>query len=390
MTYDGEIADDIKTYAAAQGLKIESWELKYWREQQAIPYIGEVPHSSGRGRTGLYPHGTARQVVALKQFLKQKNNLKHATWQLWLSGYWVGNRWNRDRLLDAAADYESEIRIVRNEAFNANGTAFSDPALDWLEKEPRFYNGGLRLIRKLVGAKRFGTFLFHMLRIAFGEEIETGPAWRPSDAIADDHKVIVTGLGFDRLTLDRLPSVKPVSPAHIIATLNKVAKSLRGRSLKNEIAALYDAALLLAAREIEAFASNHRLIFKALSWLYGRHAFGRGHATRLFGRYSNDEYIRITMLWAVVRKEFVIDESSELEIHQRNLAAQMHARSEEFQRYLSAHPALASIWTPEFLRNSWRKSKTVEESTEQLRCAVASKLIGLIKAKAVDIGSTAK
>lgn len=380
LTYDGEISDDIKAYAVAHGLQIESWELKYWREEQAIRYIGEIPHPSGRGRTGLYPPGTAKQVVALRNLLQKKNDLKYATWHLWLTDYWVGDRWTRGRVLDAAADWDLSIGCVRKEAFNASGAAFSNRALNWLEKRPRFYNGGFRLIRKLVGAKRFDTFLFHMLRMGLGKEIETDPApqIQPSTAVAEDHKVIVTGLGFERLTRDRMPGVKPISPAEIIAALNKIAKRLHGPLLKNEIEALSDATLLLAAKEIAAFASNNQLIFNALAWFYGRHAFGRGHATRLFGRYSNDDYIRMTMLWAVVQEEFISGARMELEIHQKNLLAQMHARSEEFQRYLSAHPALVSIWTPELIRNSWRTSKTVEESTEKLRRAVAAKLIAVI------------
>ena len=178
---------------------------------------------------------------------------------------------------------------------------FSDAALDELESGRRLYDDGLRLTRKMVGKQHLGDLMFPLLRLALGHEIAVQPAWRLAEKkldreIANDHKTIIYGLGVARMAIDRVPGMKPVSRQHMIGTLNTVGRETRSSALA-KISALSDSDLKLAAREVATVQKNHQMIFRAVSWVFGRHAFGQGHAVRLFDRYTHDQNVGIAMLY---------------------------------------------------------------------------------------------
>jgi hypothetical protein len=383
----GEYAWHINSFAVAAGRPISDDDLKYWREQGAIPKPRIVPHPEGRGRTGLYPAGTAEQAVTLAHLLDEGCSIADAAWALWLKGYDVGVRWTRDRIIATAKMLDAQIEQIGRDAFIGDSKeAFADEVLDWLDSNPRLYDPTLRKTRKLTGSKRFGTFVLRMLRLATGGAIPlAGPAQVSAEDTAYDQRTVIDGLGLARLPIDGLPGV-PATPARdILTAINKVALRLQRTVLAAPVSQMREAELKQAALEVEAVRSNSRALFAALSWLFGRHAFGRGHVVRTLEHYSNADFVVLTTMWAVVRGDFIEGAHAEVALAKAGTVGKLVELSERFQALLRDNPALAAIWTPTAIREAWRSSKTHAEHAEKLRRLVARKLIQIISLRAEQV-----
>jgi len=336
----GEFSWEIKAHvAAALCVYVSDDQLKYWREREAVRIVSDVQHPAGRGRTTLYVPGTARRVVQLMQMLADHRNLNHAVLKLANGGIAVVQSPVRERLLHAAQAWDDSLAVIRLHGFTGTGhDALCDVVLDWLDCSPRFHARALRLIRKLVGSRSFATFFFHMARLALGIPIEQQPngGMTKRRYVAEDHKVIVTGLGFNRLKIDRIPGVIPMTDFEIVTILNKVAERLRNQSLVDAVEAATDETLLQTTHEVDAAISNNRLVFQSLFWFFGRHAFGRGHAARLFESYDDDTIAMITAAWVMVRIAFLKEASEQVRLHEQRTAEQLLLTSRKLEAALSA------------------------------------------------------
>ena len=345
MDIAGEFSWEIKAHvAAALCVYVSDDQLKYWREREAVRIVSDVQHPAGRGRTTLYVPGTARRVVQLIQLLADHRNLNHAVLELANDGNAVDQKSVRENLLHAAQAWDDSLAVIREKAFvGTEHAAFSDLILSWLDTSPRFHNRSLPLVRKLVRSKRLESFIFHMLRLAMGYALPKQPSWTDPNredvsSIAEEHDVVVTGLGFNRLKIDRVRGVKPMTNCEIVAVLNKVAGRLRSQSLVAAVTSAPDETLLQATREVEAVIFNNKLIFQALFWVFGRHAFGRGHAARIFDSYDDKTVAMITALWVVVRVAFVSEAAEQVRLQEQGAAAQLLVTSQKLEAGYSRRP----------------------------------------------------
>jgi len=229
----------------------------------------------------------------------------------------------------AAQEWDTALAAVKKKAFLGDDhAALSDLILAWLETNPRFNARTLRLVRKLVTSKAFATFVFHMLRLALGK---MAPIQCPGavgatlkyEADNEELAVVVNGLGFDRMTKDRFLDLAPATKTEILAALDKVAARVRNLTLADRIAAASDEVLLRAAREVEAVRANNQLVFSLLEGKFGRHALGRGHATRIFDSYNEPDTAMLTALWVVVRDSFIPEAAAELQTYDQLRAARI-------------------------------------------------------------------
>jgi len=320
----GEFSWEIRSSVAATlEVYVSDEKLKYLRENEVIRSLGDVPHPSGKGRTCLYASGSSQQVTRLMQLTAEDRILSRAARAVWLENFPVGQKWTREPIMHAAQEWDTALAVVKRNMFLGDDqAALSDLTLEWLETNPRFYARTFRLVRRLVGSKRLPTFVFHMLRLALGKTLpipRTSAVGATDMSEADDEEltVVVTGLGFDRMTKDRILDSVPGTKTEILVALNKVASRLLNSSLADRIVAATDEVLLRAAREVEAVRANNQLVFNLLVGTLGRHALGRGHATRIFGSYNDHDTAILTALWVVVRGSFIPEAAAELEIHSR-------------------------------------------------------------------------
>jgi hypothetical protein len=140
------------------------------------------------------------------------------------------------------------------------------------------------------------------------------------------------------MKIDRVQGVEPITNRDIVIALNKVAKRLKNRLLESAIEAATDEVLLLAMREVAAVSSNNKWIFKSLSWIYGIHAFGRGHAARIFDSYDDDTIAMITVLWVVVRGAFLREAAEQVRLQEQGAAAQLLVTSQKLEAIYSRRP----------------------------------------------------
>lgn len=75
------------SFAASQGVKVTSAQLKRWRLAGLLPSITRRGLGRGVGTETRYPIEAGQWVVDLGRVLEADRNLSRAAWSLWLKGY---------------------------------------------------------------------------------------------------------------------------------------------------------------------------------------------------------------------------------------------------------------------------------------------------------------
>jgi hypothetical protein len=303
MVEGGEYSWDIKAFVAARGVEISDDQLKYWRDEGALPSWEIVAHPGGSGRTALYPRGTSEYVLALAKLLRRGDDLASATWRLWLDGQAVPAKWWRERLIEVAATWDKAVAYIGSHAFEGRDT-LSDDVLDALEAHPRLYHPVLRSTRKLTGRIGFATLIMAFIRIATGQfktfddmRDRSDPAH--ADLVRVDRAIVRNGLGMSARHVTERGGPNPIPDHALDDGLAELSAGFAGGALAKRLAELSDAEIQAGALELAAIRKAGWLQFKAWEWSLGRHAFGIGHGARISRLYNAEERVRLLVLWLV-------------------------------------------------------------------------------------------
>lgn len=83
----GLTESQIITYAAGEGVRLTSEQLKRWRKAGVFPSPSRHGLGRGKGTISIYPDGADRWAVELARELETRRSLSAAAWGLWLKGY---------------------------------------------------------------------------------------------------------------------------------------------------------------------------------------------------------------------------------------------------------------------------------------------------------------
>jgi hypothetical protein len=259
--------------ARKRGVTVTVRTLQFWASQGLIPKPEIKRLGRLKGSEIRYTPETVNQVVTLSRCLKNKNDLIHARWELWVKGFPVDPL---PVLRKALADLES----FQNEISKQAGT-FEDNVYQSMENvERERLNGLLALARKRVGKKRFPGFLLLLLETHIeSDNIESD----------DEQKIFDDGLSFfleSKVTENVYTVIKGVG-AHLDPyNLDEILSDVTPDELKTAFDELI---------QVVAFAYS---IFTVLKMTFE----GKGPNNRVLKNFA-EQMPMLLLIWLSMRKD---------------------------------------------------------------------------------------
>jgi len=158
-TEAAETAEDLLAAAQEAGFEVTRDQLHRWQREGLLPRPRQRGLGHGLGTEVIYPPGSARQLVALREQLEIKRSFIDAAWVLWWNRYWVSERWIR-ALFNTKAVQLERVRVKEEQ-----GDLKPD-----IDKWGRgsLPHSVLRTMRRLTGADEFPVAANSLLKFILG------------------------------------------------------------------------------------------------------------------------------------------------------------------------------------------------------------------------------
>lgn len=150
---EGITTQDLLEVARQAGFSVSESKLERWRRLGLLPRpVSRPGRGRGRGRVGVYPLGTDRQLLALLRISREDRRVAYWGWRLWGEGYAVA-RFVRPRLIAYFREFERGV-LDTLEKFEAG-----DPN-NLIEQSPHIHlNRPGGAVRRRVRPENFPTVM---------------------------------------------------------------------------------------------------------------------------------------------------------------------------------------------------------------------------------------
>lgn len=227
----GPTARDLMRIAREHGFRVTEHQLERWRGAGLLPRPQERPGQGyGRGRVGIYPAGTEKQLLALLDLRKRDRRLEKIGWGLFQQGFPL-KEFRRHQLQNWLTRLENEI------AGDADEEGTSKLFVDWARDGAVPAWAGE--IRTALGRKDFAVLAKIFADVALGEFHER--RWYDEDELRVITKVYA-------LFFDLDPA--ECNAADIIPILKTLSEHLRLEKVINHIGGNTDPATQQVLQEL--------------------------------------------------------------------------------------------------------------------------------------------
>lgn len=288
--------DQMQAELAAAGASISDFQIERWRRQELLPRPCQVGLGRGHGSYVKVPPDSAAQAVEIARLFGIREKRDWVGWRLWMQGYCVGDRYWRPHL-EQARTALANVRAAgaKYEAINSKEGIDLGQLHDFalaISKGTPFHAPFKRLDRQLLETI-----------IGFGNEIVAGEfsgfsADEDAKPNNDELHALISVFGLAAAERDEISGQK-------IDFANSIESVLRDISLvlgNLRPGAPFDEPSIELRREFEQVKEIGLNLYRSMSWLFGRAAFGLGTLNRIAANPSIA--IEATMLaaWVELRQ----------------------------------------------------------------------------------------
>lgn len=325
VTARTETKDEILAAAITAGVPLTAPQLARLHRAGAIAKPEVRSLGRGKGRSSVYPAGTAAQVLRLSDLREQERRLPERAWLAWWLG---GGRMSdavRGYLTRSASELDATLEMVRTlqrgEAVEIDGRPTTiDDVYRAAEKER--LSGVLGRARARTGPNRFSSVVAFLMQLSSGE-FATFPLDSLVGTSEPERQLIETALGLTRARQDSIAGREPWLNGDLETDFSRLARKLKDFSFVGE------------ARESDALLNSARIEFRALAdmvkgaaeffdAIFGRGAFSFREMAESLTPQSYRDQVFAVLTWSHLRRDRQLREGMTEISALRGVVAQMH------------------------------------------------------------------
>lgn len=345
-----ETKRDILAAAVAAGLRLTAPQLARLHRAGAIAKPETISLGRGKGRSSVYPAGTATQVFRLVELSGQERRLPERAWLAW----WLDG----GRISDAARAYlnraareldalvETMRALQRGEVVEIDGREIAIDDL-YAAAENERLAGVLGRARARTGRDRFSSVVAFLIQLSSGE-FERFPLDRVLGTSEPEWKLIEVALGLTRARQDAISGHEPWLAGDLEGDFARLAQQLKDISFVRQ-ACESDVLLNCARVELQAMIDVVGGAADFFDTVFGQGAFSyRELAESLAPRGYRDQIFAL-LAWSRMRRDRRLREGMVEVTALRGLVSQMRNGLSIVERLRMEIPALAPLLTSERL-----------------------------------------
>jgi hypothetical protein len=284
--------------ARLAGFGVSARQITRWHVEGLLPKPVQRPRHGDGGSETFYAPGTAKQLIALLERLKNDRRLAEAGWHLWWNGYSVDERYWRGSLSDLAESWNNVFDLIQEASWKGDEIIFSDRFFDVVTRLKAGTRPGSLFahFRRRVGADNLESALALLFKFA-GGDFETTFFDAKSVDYQKDAKILNNALGFTRMKFSVL-NVSPWLTGSILPILINASKILSDEPLSEVLSGATAEQILCARDQLRLIFSVISLAAENLEKLAGKHALGLSVAGEIFR--SDDKTVQAGMLLGIL------------------------------------------------------------------------------------------